>query len=168
MTSPPRERMVVKSLPKISGETGWDWLPFQYGVQEPLVAVCKKAMVRYFTPAFAARSAGLSLLYASKYGANTCGGRALAAWAVPPIPRTRPAEAARVAIAVRHARSGLKRLMHTPGGWDGACAARRRRPAHDRVGRARDSGTGRAGGTVFRGRAVPRPMRIARPVKRLT
>lgn len=60
MTSPPRERIVVKSAPKTEADIGWLVLPFQYGVQEPLASACTKAMVRYLAPDFCARSAGLS------------------------------------------------------------------------------------------------------------
>ena len=47
------------SAPKVEEETGLEVSPFQYGVQEPLVAAWRKAIVRYLAPDCAARVAGL-------------------------------------------------------------------------------------------------------------
>src|SRR5437899_3894111 len=65
-------------------------------------------MVRYLSPEDEASPDRLSPLYASKYGANTWVGIAVAAWAVPAPVRARPAEAATVARPVSRARKGLR------------------------------------------------------------
>jgi hypothetical protein len=67
--------MVVKSLPNVDDEIGMPVSPFQYAVQDPLVAAWRNAMVRYLDPDCWASAAGLSPVHASKYGANTCVGR---------------------------------------------------------------------------------------------
>src|SRR5689334_25164718 len=67
-----------------------------------------KAMVRYLLPDCAARPDRLSPFHASKYGAKTCAGSGVAAWAVPAPVRARPADATAVTRPVRRARIGLR------------------------------------------------------------
>lgn len=66
MTSPPLAWIVLMSEPKVEAAIGMPVSPFQYGVQEPLVAVWRNAMVRCLAPDWAARAAGLSPVHASK------------------------------------------------------------------------------------------------------
>ncbi len=54
------------SAPKLAWAIGRPVSPFQYGVQEPLVAVWRNAMVRCFAPDSAAMAAGLSPVHDSK------------------------------------------------------------------------------------------------------
>jgi hypothetical protein len=54
------------SAPKLEAATGMLVSPPQYGVQEPLDAVCRNAIVRCLAPDCAARAAGLSPVQASK------------------------------------------------------------------------------------------------------
>ncbi|CAM5529140.1 hypothetical protein STENM223S_01088 [Streptomyces tendae] len=58
--------MASTSAPKVDCATGIDVSPFQYGVQEPAVAVWRKARVRCLAPDCAASAAGLSPVHASK------------------------------------------------------------------------------------------------------
>ncbi|CAM5551875.1 hypothetical protein SFUMM280S_09643 [Streptomyces fumanus] len=66
MTSPPLPWIVLMSAPKVEAAIGMLVSPFQYGVQEPLVAVCRNAIVRCLAPDWADRAAGLSPVHASK------------------------------------------------------------------------------------------------------
>src|SRR5450755_1565886 len=103
MTLPPLAWIAAMSLPNVATETGWLVSPFQYAVHEPALAVCRNAKVRYLAPDCWDRVAGLSPLYASKYGAKTCAGktagrscagRAVAACAVPAPVAAKPITAA--------------------------------------------------------------------------
>src|SRR4051812_12777618 len=62
-----------------------------------------KAIVRCFAPDCWASAAGLSPVQASKYGAKTCAGSGVAAWAVPAAPTSEPAE-----IAVRASKTDIR------------------------------------------------------------
>jgi hypothetical protein len=66
MTSPPAAWIVLMSAPKAEAATGMLVSPFQYGVQEPLAAVWRNAIVRCLAPDWADRAAGLSPVQASK------------------------------------------------------------------------------------------------------
>ncbi len=114
MTSPPFAWMVSTSAPKVDCAIGIDVSPFQYGVQEPAVAVWRKAIVRCLAPDWADSAAGLSPVQASKYGAKTRSGSGVAASAAPVPERARPTAATVVAAAVRAARKERMRLMSVP------------------------------------------------------
>ncbi|GAA2059899.1 hypothetical protein GCM10009839_83030 [Catenulispora yoronensis] len=94
--------------PKVEDEIGIEVSPFQYTVQEPLVAAWMNAIVRYFAPDAALSVAGSSPLYASKYGAKMCAGvgvaAGVAAWPAVADAMKAPALAAIVAAAVASAR----------------------------------------------------------------
>src|SRR3954452_10487654 len=101
MTSPPRARMAAMSLPNRELAMGMPVSPFQYTVHEPRVAVCTNAIVRYLLPDCWDRPLRLSPLYASKYGANTCAGMAVAAWADGVTARNTPVAVSATAAAPR-------------------------------------------------------------------
>ncbi len=111
ITSPPLARIWAIWAPKVALETGMELSPFQYGVQEPLVAVCRNAIVRFLAPDWAARVAGLSPVQASKYGAKIRLGSGVAAWAEVVPTAIRPADAASVAQAATMAWTDLRRRM---------------------------------------------------------
>src|SRR4051794_36015277 len=83
-TSPPPARIAAMSPPNDDDAMGMPASPFQYTVQEPLVAAWMNAIVRYLLPDCWASPDRLLPLYASKYGAKTWagGGVPVAAWAV--------------------------------------------------------------------------------------
>src|SRR3954447_10655263 len=112
ITSPPRERIALMSLPNDDAAIGRPVSPFQYAVHDPALGVWTKAMVRNRLPDCCDNPFRLSPLYASKYGANTCAGMretvAASAWGdrvrKPPAPTAAAAAAARVARRDRRMR----------------------------------------------------------------
>ncbi len=65
MTFPPAAWIAAMSEPKLDGAIGVVVSPFQYAVQEPGAAVCRKAIVRYLLPDCAAVAAGLPAIHDS-------------------------------------------------------------------------------------------------------
>jgi hypothetical protein len=78
MTLPPAACIEEISLPNEAWVSGVLVLPFQYAVQDPALAVWMNANVRYLAPDCWDWVTGLSPLYDSKYGANTCAGSGVA------------------------------------------------------------------------------------------
>src|SRR5689334_1760710 len=116
MTSPPPAWRVLMSAPKLEEATGMLVSPLQYGVQEPFVAACRNAIVRYLLPDAEARPDRLSPVHVSKYGANTCAGSGVpAACAVPPPRVTSPAAAVAVARPATSDRRGRNIFTSSPG-----------------------------------------------------
>src|SRR5215469_13381143 len=82
-TSPPRARIFAMSAPKVECATGVVGSPFHRMSQEPVCAVCRNAMVRYLAPDALLSAAGLSVVYAWKYGEKTWLGSAAEPWSSP-------------------------------------------------------------------------------------
>ncbi len=99
------------SAPKTEDETGIAVSPFHSGVQEPLEAVWRNAIVRFLAPDWAASVAGLAPVQASKYGAKIRDGSGVAASAEAVPKAIRPADAARVAQVATIAWTDLRRRM---------------------------------------------------------
>src|SRR5690348_1944262 len=75
------------SGPNVDQATGLAGSPFHRMSQEPVVCVCRNAMVRYLAPDALLTAAGLASVYAWKYGEKTCSGiarRSFAAALPPP------------------------------------------------------------------------------------
>src|SRR5439155_7395837 len=75
-TSPPRARIFAMSAPNVDRATGLAGSPFHRMSQEPVVWVCRNAIVRTLAPEALLTAAGLASVYAWKYGENTCSGSA--------------------------------------------------------------------------------------------